>query len=217
MCSRQNASVECASGLGWARRVLRQQLDALSRLKAIALRPFERPTPPADSSDLATFFAGLRGLEKAVRRQVRVDWALRLIGALRDKLRAELQSLENGEDPKTMAEAANLAAEFRSAEAPDPKERPERPERERGERLKDYERFDFQGRAADRKLAEILKRPTAEIIALICRQLGLPADWLRRAEEAWEREEGDGAWAEPPRHSAPGPLPGLPRVRAAPS
>ncbi len=200
-------------GLGWARRLVRQQLDALSRLTAIAWRLFEpptRPTPPAESSDLAAFFAALRGFETAARRQVRVEWALRLIAALRARLHAELEAINNGQAPAP----PSLAAEAAPAETLNPAERPERPERER---LRDYERFSFQGRAADNKLAEILKRPTEEIIALICRKLGLPEDWPRLAEEAWARGTADKDWAEPPSEPELGASPTPHRVPAAPS
>jgi hypothetical protein len=213
MNSGQNAAGETASGLGWARRVLCQQLDALSRLTAIAWRLLEPPTPPADSSDPATFFAALRGFEKAVRRQVRVDWVLRLIGALRDKLRAELEAIDNGQAPAPPVAAANPAAEGEPGETLNPKEGSDRPEREN---LHDYERFTFQGRAAEKKLAEILKRPTAEIIALICRELGLPDDWPRVAEEEWAREEAED-WGEPPGASELEASIKPPRMRAAPS
>jgi len=180
------ACADTASGLGWARRVLRQQLDALSRLTAIAWRLMEPAAAPETSSEPATVFTALRGFEKAVRLQVRVDWALRLIGALRARLRAELEVLDNGQAPAPPVAAPSLAAEADPTETLNPKERPER------ERLRDYERFSFQGRAADNRLAAILKRPTEEIIALICRELGLPADWPRLAEEAWARDQADG-------------------------
>src|SRR5207244_1785388 len=36
---------------------------------------------------------------------------------------------------------------------------------------------------------DVLARPVGEIIALICRDLGLSPDWSRLAEEAWAQEE----------------------------
>jgi hypothetical protein len=165
--------------------VLRQQLDALSRLTAVAWRLLT-PAPTTEPRP-RTAWAGVRDLEKAVRLQIRVQWVLRLIEALRARLTTELEALNTGQAPAPSAAAPNLAAESDPAETLNPKERPER------ERLRDYERFSFQGRAADNRLAAILKRPTAEIIALICRELGLPDDWPRLAEEAWAREEADGA------------------------
>ncbi len=217
MGSRRNAAVETASAAGWARRALRQQLDALSRLTAIAwglVKPATPPTPPAESSDLGPFFIALRGFEKAARLQVRVDWALRLIDALRGRLHAELEAIDKGQTPALPVAAPSLAAEAAPAEDLNPSERPERPERER---LRDYERFSFQGRAADNKLAEILKRPTVEIIALICRELGLPEDWPRLAEEAWADEAPNEDWAEPTSEPEMGASPSPPRIPAAPS
>jgi hypothetical protein len=184
--------------------LVRQQLVVLARLAAAAWRL----TDPAESAS-----AGLRGLEKALRRQVRVNWAVRLIDALRARLAAELEALDKGQLPAALAEARSVAADSEPPKTP--KEKAERSERRERERLVDRERFGFENR--DRELAEILKRPTAEIIALICRELGLSEDWPRLAEDAWARDEVDDGWAEPertPRSDAP---PDLSVSVAAPS
>jgi len=185
------ACAETAPDFGWARRVLRQQLDALSRLTAIAWSLIE-PAAPAAADPAPTMWSGLRNLEKSLRLHERVVWAQRLINALRARLTAELQALDEGKVPTPPVEARSVAAEAgRStanekldltdqadpAERPDPRERPER------------ERFGFERRGSDKALARILKRPAVEIIALICRELGLPEDWPRQVEEAWAREE----------------------------
>jgi hypothetical protein len=214
----------CASttpDLGWARRVLHQQLDTLSRLTAIAWRLIAPSSPASGPLSAATVFAGARNLEKALRLQVRATWALRLIDALRTRLRSELQAVENGRTPSlTGSLAADPAPSMTRNEARHPTDRtdrPEKPERpECGERP-ERERFGFERRASDRELAEVLKRPTAEIIALICRELGLPEDWPRLAEEACAREAGDDQRAEAPCPLAPRLPPDLPRTRAAPS
>jgi len=201
--------------LGWARRVLCQQLDALSRLAVAAWRlvdpaqPAAPPLPPAPS-----LRAGIVGLEKALRLYERVVWTRRLIDALRAKLTAELEALDNGQVPASLAEAPGVDAPEAEAK-PEAKPEAERPEPR--ERLRDRERFDFQRRGSDKALAEILKRPTAEIIALICRELGLPEDWPRLAEEAWAREEADEEWAAPRRRPAIGTGPHPSRTIAAPS
>lgn len=54
------------------------------------------------------------------------------------------------------------------------------------ERLIDeaYERLDDEERYGD-----LLDRPVSELIALICRDLGLSPDWPRLAEEAWAQDE----------------------------
>jgi hypothetical protein len=36
---------------------------------------------------------------------------------------------------------------------------------------------------------DVIARPVGELVALICRDLGLEPDWARLAEEAWAREE----------------------------
>jgi hypothetical protein len=41
---------------------------------------------------------------------------------------------------------------------------------------------------------DLLARPVSELVALICRDLGLDPDWPVLADEAWAREEmADGA------------------------
>ncbi len=186
MGSGQNTSAGTA--FGWARRVLCQQLDALARLTAIAWRLIEPAPPAADTAP--TLWARLSNLEKTLRLRERVFWAQRLIEALQAKLTAELEALDNGQAIASTAETVGVEAE------PNSKPEAERPEPR--ECLKDRERFGFERRGSDKALAEILKRPTAEIIALICRELGLPADWPRLAEEAWAREEADDEGTAPP-------------------
>jgi hypothetical protein len=43
---------------------------------------------------------------------------------------------------------------------------------------------------------DILTRPVSELVAMICKDLGLDPDWPKLAEEAWAREEmaGDVGW-----------------------
>ncbi|MBN9319120.1 MAG: hypothetical protein J0I28_05475 [Caulobacterales bacterium] len=198
-----------------ARRVLRQQLDALSRLAVVAWRLVDPATPSNEPA--ASVSVGILRLENALRLQARVAWAVRLIAALRAKLLGDLRGLESGRLPALAIETPDVAAtpERSMAEgaraAADRVERPERRERREGP-----ERFGFESRRSDDDLAEILQRPTAEIIALICRELGLPADWPRQAEEAWAREQTDDDGAEP-RGSPPGLPRSLPEIPAAPS
>jgi hypothetical protein len=209
-----------ASGLGWVRRVLRQQLDALSRLKAIAWRLMEPPAPASEPAEaeaftVAAFLARIGKVEKAARLQARGAWALRLINALRVRLLADLEAVENGQLPNLPDEAGGLDRDPEHSAANDTPSLADKKERaERGDRP-DRDRFGFEGRGSDRKLAEILKRPTAEIIALICVELGLPADWPRVAEEDWAREPGFAGGAERP--PAPRPSPSPRRIRTAPS
>ncbi len=155
-------------------------------------------------------------MEKTLRLQQRVVWAQRLIDALSAKLTAELEALDKGRAPASLAAAepltdnagSDLTETAELTDRPDPRERPER---ERPER------FGFERRGSDRALAKILKRPTAEIIALICRELGLPEDWPRLVEDDWARETAHEDWpglsSAPEPHSSPNPL----RIRAAPS
>ena len=55
---------------------------------------------------------------------------------------------------------------------------------------------------------DILARPTSELIALICQDLGLDPDWPSLAREAWAREEiARGVWRTPPPPPSPFPSP----------
>jgi hypothetical protein len=56
-----------------------------------------------------------------------------------------------------------------------------------------YERLDDEGVYGD-----LLARPVSEIIARICRDLGLSPDWSRLAQEAWAQEEIDSGAAAAP-------------------
>jgi hypothetical protein len=56
-----------------------------------------------------------------------------------------------------------------------------------------YERLDDEGVYGD-----LLARPVSEIIARICRNLGLSPDWSRLAQEAWAQEEIDSGAAAAP-------------------
>jgi hypothetical protein len=162
----------------------------------------------------ATFFTGVRNFEKAMRLRGRVDWALRLIEALRARLSADLQAVDSGGAPSVPVEASSVADDPDPASANEAAALTDRPERGERRERPDRDHFGFGPRGSDKALAEILKRPTDEIIALICRELGLPEDWPRLAEDAWARETADDDGAEPP---APSPSPRMPRIFAAPS
>jgi len=53
----------------------------------------------------------------------------------------------------------------------------------------------------------VLTRPVGELIALICRDLGLSPDWSLLAEEAWAQAEIAGGEAQSPFVSPPGRRP----------
>jgi hypothetical protein len=57
---------------------------------------------------------------------------------------------------------------------------------------------------------DVLARPVGELVAMICRDLGLSPDWVRLAEEAWAQDEIEGGQAgspfSPPRWRQPNPL-----------
>lgn len=191
------------AGFGWAQRMLRRQLDTLSRLASVALRLAGTATRQASGGS-----GGIVALERALRVHERVAWALRLIGVLRAKLTGDLQSLERGEAPHLITEGEPL--DDGAAESARESELPESLNAERAERAESLreapERDDFDRllrRTGDGEFTDILKRPTDEIIALICRELGLPPDWLDLAED----DEDDAPADRRARNLRPGPRP----------
>ena len=71
----------------------------------------------------------------------------------------------------------------------------------------------------DGLIGDVLTRPVSEIVADICRDLGLDPDWTRLAEEAWAKEElgsGEAGWPLAGLSSSPLPLDGGRELRADP-
>jgi len=130
----------------------------------------------------------------------RVSRAVRLTLALQARLVQDLQALDEGEarrqakqrSDRQAREAARKAQVERiverviQAEAADDAE---------GDRLakEAYERLDEHDIYGD-----LLGRPVSEVIARICRDLGLAPDWSRLAEEAWAQQEIDSGVAGAP-------------------
>jgi hypothetical protein len=64
---------------------------------------------------------------------------------------------------------------------------------------------------------DVLARPVGELVAMICRDLGLSPDWVRLAEEAWAQDEIEGGQAGSPFIAARWPPPSPPGHDAAPA
>jgi hypothetical protein len=182
------------TGLTLARAVEREATAAPAPPESLPGSPPESPAARRGGSaaELALAYA-------------RVARAVRLTLAQQSRLVAELQGLDevtvrlrkglaaNAEQDRKAAEArrrgqvARIVGRLIAAEARDEGE---------GEQLADeaYERLehdDIYGALAD--------RPMREIVAQVCRDLGLAPDWSRLAEEAWARGDLDPeATAEPP-------------------
>ncbi len=186
-----------------ARTLLERQLWMLGQLAEGGLeiaRAIEREATQAGSPESAPHSVGAH----IPMAYARVSRAVRMTILLQSKLIADLQTLE--------AKAAHEAAQAKLA-------RPvlERVQKARIERIvgriagADGADEDEVERLAeetaewldqDDLYGDILTRPVSEIIALICKDLGLTPDWPQLAEEAWAKAEIESG-------AAAGPLAGL--------
>jgi hypothetical protein len=173
-----------------ARARIERQLQVLDELVDIALevaRAVERRARDAAAE------ADIGGLTSACAKATR---AVRLTVLLQSRLIKELQGIEN------MAEIrARTAAAVELARLEDPVfGQKARVERIVERVVRDACGGDDPGverlmiEACDRLDDEdlyglVLSRPVGELVALVCRDLGLHPDWARLAEESWAREE----------------------------
>jgi hypothetical protein len=187
----QTAAPACGGeSVGWARALLERQLWILGQLAEGGLeiaRAIERAAVDKATDDAVR--------DAAPMAYARVARAVRLTILLQSKLIADLQALE--------AKAMQLA---RSETLDQDIARP-RLEREQKTRIhrivrrvawaqgEEIEEVDRLGREAVERLdqdelyGDLLSRPVSEIIAHICRDLGLEPDWPQLAEEAWAKDE----------------------------
>jgi hypothetical protein len=196
----------------WARPPIERQLALLGRLAEAGLEialAIER-----QATGMATS-AGAQGDTTAVARgdialaYARVARAVRMTVALQSKRIKELQALEEG------AARALVAAE---AEEDDARLDLEDARKARVERivtrvikaqLDDEDAVERLADEASERLddedlyGDVLARPFSEIVADICRDLGLDPDWSRLAQEPWAREEIDSGQAGAPLAAPP--------------
>ncbi len=191
--------------LGFLADVEREVLNAIraeARVKTAELEPQPAnvltldltPDPGSDGRPIvARINIGDLGLALA-----RVSRSLRLTIALRTKLIEDLKRADNGAaiDARMAADRAEAArpalkrarqkeiggAIWRTADAAHAEGEGdaefERITREANEKLQDEEVY-----------GDLLTRPASEVIAHICRDLGLSPDWPRLAQERWARAE----------------------------
>lgn len=148
----------------------------------------------------------------------RASRAVRLTVALQAKLIKDLQALDETAARLRRGEQVDAERERQAREAAR-KERVERIiERVIRAELSDEDEADRLAEAAWERLdhdefyGDLLAQPIGEIIARVCRDLGLAPDWSRLAEEAWARQEIDSgaagspflalSWPDPPGRAA---------------
>jgi hypothetical protein len=178
---------EADTPAAWARPYLARQIDRLDRLAEGGLEIAEQVVRLAkDAWDVA-------GVHLATLAHTRVARAVRLTLMLQARL---IKALEDWDRSAARADDAGGRTTDRVTEAFEQKQRvagiiariaeEDRDEsdeveglvREAAERL---DQEDLQG--------DILARPVSELVAAICKDLGLDPDWPRLAEEAWARDE----------------------------
>ncbi len=181
-------------GDAWERALLNRQLASLDRLAdmglaigaAIERRATVEPAPEPELRHAVIDFA-------RVSRAVRLTYALqsRLIAEFKGKARSRAAeaatSSEDDEETHGIAwdeppgeqqrrRVRRIIRRVAEASALD-REAVERLLREGAERLDDDELY-----------GDIMIRPVAEIVARICKDLGLEAEWERLAGESWMQE-----------------------------
>jgi hypothetical protein len=191
-----HAADDAPSALERARALIEPQLQFLTRLSQIGMdvaeaigRQVRGEDPPAKGDPSLAF--------------ARASRAVRLTIALQSKLVEALAALEAGPpgsghggvpddargDPDYILKARVERIVERAAEAehPDDARTVDRVVHEAGERLDDIDLY-----------GDLLDRPMSEILARICRDLDLPLDWSRLAQEAWAQTELRGGAAGAP-------------------
>jgi hypothetical protein len=191
----------------WARPLHERQIAMLGELAeaglVLALAAKDLATPPEGCVEPAV----LEGLTRAYGRAAR---AVRLSLMLQDRLIKELTAFDKraaqdaawdlGQDRRARKGLVERIVGRVIAGAHDDDDAVDRLAAETAERL-DHE--DLYG--------PILDRPVGELVAMICRDLGLAPDWAGLSQEAWAVDEAAGDIASGPLEAL---APGLRPVRA---
>lgn len=159
----------------WARPILERQLALLGRLAEIGL---------AVAEDIQAEKTG--GSESPALAFSRVSRAVRLTVMLQSRLIEEIDAKDADADI-----AAGNARFLRSEAHKARVERiVERVAQDRDEDVLDRLIVEAGERLDDQDLyGDVLTKPVGELVARICADLGLDADWARLAEEEWARAE----------------------------
>jgi hypothetical protein len=183
----------------WARPLLERQIvlagDMAEEAREIG-RTLARRVATVDADEGLAGAEAVAMLEGLARAHGRASRAVRLSLMLQARLIKDLIAFD-----KRVAQEAVWDRDERTA---DRKERVERIierviGRERND-PKDIERLVWEtSERLDREdlYGPLLSRPVSELVAMICKDLGLDPDWSRLADEAWAMEEaagGDVGW-----------------------
>jgi hypothetical protein len=207
------ASVRPGDGQTWARPALVRQLEVLGELAEAGLRmalAIERQATEAPPQDEAAPKAP-PSLEALARAYARAARAVRMTVLLQSKVIKDLQFLDTQialddarvaktwamqpPDERLKARVERIVERIAEADRPGDRDAVHRLVVEAGERLDDDDIY-----------GDLLSRPVGEIVARICRDLGLDPDWTRLAEEAWAIDEIASGAPSSPFASLPRPI-----------
>jgi hypothetical protein len=162
--------------------ILQRQLQLLGDLAEIGLEVARAVEREAKSETRSV------DIDRVAMAYSRTARAVRLTIMLQSKVMADAKAeAEKAADLKARwhpvyirkARVERIVERLAEAEHPDDEDAVDRIVIEAGERLDDEDLY-----------GDVMDRPIGELVALICRDLGLDPDWSRLAEEAWAKEEG---------------------------
>lgn len=165
-----------ADDRNWARPLFEQQINLLGELAeaGMAVATTIRDQVVAGEGDIVTLAGAYDRVARAVRMAI----------LLQSKLIKQLLDWDR-QTANLAAPQGRREAEIQRAAAERDREHAEHIERlvgQAGERLDQDDIY-----------KEVNSRPVSELIAGICRDIGLDPDWPRRTQEAWLRKETAGA------------------------
>jgi hypothetical protein len=190
---------------GRARALIERQLEGLGRLAEAGLTIAQAVERQVMAAEAAPGDAVQMSLGEAALAYGRVSRAVRLTIALQSRLVTDLQALDEAADRRRAGQQAQAGRE-RQAREEAQKDRVDRiVERLIRAEVSDEAEVDRLAETACERLehddiyGDILARPVREIVALVCRDLGLAPDWDGLSQEAWAQDEIDGGAAASPR------------------